>query len=218
MLNKLKQIRFTKKGIYISLAICMLLVGGIGVFSAIRNMNKIVKETDFVFEENADAPDVSFFEEMLNKPVSEPVISEEVPVILNFVMPVENGQVSKPYSGSELVYSQTMNDYRTHTGVDILTTDASTVVSAEAGKISNITDDALWGTTIEIEHENGFKTVYKNLSSELPEGVEIGSFVASGGIIGAVGSSALVEIGEDTHLHFEMSVNGNPVDPLEYIS
>lgn len=221
MIKKLKDIRFTKRGIYISLAICMLLVGGIGVFTAVRNINKIIDDTDFLYEEVTNLPDstldTNFLDSIKDKEVSEPVINNEEYVVLNFISPVA-GEVSKEYSGTELVYSETMNDYRTHTGVDFVTEEGTAVVSSESGEIVSIEKHPLWGTMVKVEHENGFTTCYKNLSDTLPEGIEIGSYVSAGGVIGSVGSTALVEIGELSHLHFEMAVNGTTVNPLEYIS
>ncbi len=219
MFSKLKKIKFTKKGVYISLAICMLLIGGVGIFSAIRNMNKIVDETDFVFDEanNIDSSPVTNFLDSLKQNESiEPAINEEIPVVLNFSMPVD-GEILKEHSGKELVYSETMNDYRTHNGIDIITEDGASVVCSESGKITAIDDHPLWGMSVTVEHDNGYRTCYRNLSEILPEGIEIGSYISAGGVIGTIGSTALVEIGETPHLHFEMSLDGVAVNPLEYL-
>lgn len=199
----------------------MLIIGGVGIFSAVRNMNKIIEDSDENFGEIGNFDNQIIFDDATNDTNKEieDVLNEKEPIeiVLNFVQPV-SGKVAKEHSMGELVYSETMNDYRTHTGIDILATDASSVVSAENGKIVSVLDHPLWGTCIEIEHANGFVTCYRNLSDTLPEGIEVGSYVSAGGIIGSVGASALVEIGEQTHLHFEMSQNGVSVDPLEYIT
>lgn len=218
MINKLKQIKVTKKGIYISLAICMLLISGIGIFTSISNMNKIINDAEVPIDNLIKPTEVQLntdFLDAVNKNnQSEEVIKEET--VLDFIMPV-SGNIDKAFSGSELVYSETMNDYRTHTGIDISSTEGEAVISAESGKIVEVTDHPLWGTSITIDHGNGYTTCYKNLSDTIPYGVEVGSYVSAGGIIGAVGSSALVEVGENPHLHFEMYVNGNAVDPMEFI-
>lgn len=217
--KKFKNVKFTKKGVYISLAICMLVLGGIGIFSAVRNMGKIIEEADLEYGEipaGSQIIDKSFFDASTDNEPTSQLTPEKV--TLNFISPVGEGIVSKEYSHLELVWSETMSDYRTHRGVDILSEAGSTVVSSESGKIINVYDDALWGTTVEIEHANGFTSCYRNLADTLPEGIEVGSFVSVGGIIGAVGSTALVEVGEESHLHFEMTLNGDNVDPMEYIS
>ena len=219
MLKKLKNIKITRRGVYISLAVCMLLLGIAGIFSAMRNVNKIVDQTKIDLN-NISIPEnvlgTGFLDEKKDNETSEPVIKDEPPVVLSFVMPVE-GEISKKHSNETLVYSETMNDYRTHAGVDIIAPDGSTVVSVESGKITAIEKHPLWGNTVYVEHENGYKSCYKNLSDIIPEGIEVGSYVSRGGVIGSIGSSALVEIGEKPHLHFEMALNDKLVDPLEYI-
>lgn len=219
MINKLKQIKFTKKGVYISLAICTLIIGCIGVFSSIKNMNKIIEEADFEYDDVAvpTPVDVSLFEKETDEVISSPVINEEVPTVLEFMKPVE-GEISKMFSDDELVYSETMNDYRTHNGIDILSEFSNPVYSAESGVISDIQQHPLWGNCITVSHENNYVTCYKNLSDVLPEGIEVGSYVSKGGIIGSIGASSLVEIGDQSHLHFEMYVNGEPVDPTEFLN
>ena len=217
MINKLKKIKFTKRGVYISLAICMLTLGGIGIFSAVRNMTKIIEESDIDYTNLPTGSEyIAPFTNDFNSVETEKEVVEEN-ITLNFRVPVE-GQVSKEYSGLELVYSSTMNDYRTHNGVDIMSQDGISVVSTESGKIINVYNDPMWGITVEIEHAGGFSSCYRNLDETLPEGIEVGSYVAAGGIIGTVGSTALVEIGEDTHLHFEMCLNSEEVNPLDYIN
>lgn len=218
MLNKLKQIVFTKKGAYISLAVCMLLIGCIGIYASVRNMSKVIEESDFEYESSitpitleklpADPPEIN--------ETDAPAVNAE-PVVPDFIKPLE-GEISKTFSGEELVYSETMNDYRTHVGVDIISDENATVYSAEEGRIIDVDRHPLWGTCVTVEHGNDYTTCYRNLSDILPEGIEVGSYVSKGGVIGAVGSSALVEIGESAHLHFEMYVNGEPVDPIEYMS
>ena len=72
------------------------------------------------------------------------------------------------------------------------------------------------GYCIAIEHSGNCFTIYKNLAEELPEGIAEGSKVRSGQLLAAVGDSAMVEIAQEPHLHFEMTVDDLAVDPLEY--
>ena len=131
-------------------------------------------------------------------------------------MPVD-GQFAKTFDIENLSYSMTMNDYRTHSGVDIVAEEGSAVFAAEDGTVSALYYDYLMGQCIEIDHGNGFVSVYKNLSQEIPEGIAEGAAVTKGDIIGAVGSSAIIEQADETHLHYELEIEGVSVDPLEYI-
>ena len=58
--------------------------------------------------------------------------------------------------------------------------------------------------------------MYRNLSETPAQGIAAGVNVKAGQLIGNVGNSAMVEIGEEPHLHLEMTVNGAYVDPLDY--
>jgi murein DD-endopeptidase MepM/ murein hydrolase activator NlpD len=69
---------------------------------------------------------------------------------------------------------------------------------------------------VEITHKDNVKSVYQNLSPEAS--VSVGKTVLAGEKIGTVGDSAIIEIADEAHLHFEMLVNGVSVNPLDYLS
>ena len=73
----------------------------------------------------------------------------------------------------------------------------------------------LLGTVVTVSHEDGFCTVYANLEENPAVGV--GDWVEPGSVIGTVGSSALSEVSEESHLHFAVRLNGVDCDPLEYL-
>ena len=133
----------------------------------------------------------------------------------SFVLPV-SGSLMKKHDAANQVYSNTMNDYRVHLGVDILTDESASVYAAADGKIERIWEDVQMGHCIAIKHGGDCYTIYKNLSETLPEGIAEGVSVRSGQLIASVGESAMIEIAEEPHLHFEMTVNDLAVDPLEY--
>ncbi len=132
-----------------------------------------------------------------------------------FVLPV-SGVLSQKHDPDMQVHSPTMNDLRVHLGIDIVTEAGAAVYSAADGTVSKIWEDTLMGNCIMIKHGGDCYTIYKNLSETLPEGISEGASVRSGQLIASVGDSAMVEIGEEPHLHFEMTVADLMVDPLEY--
>ena len=143
-----------------------------------------------------------------------PVVGENTDRI-KYISPV-NGNVIKDFSGEELVFSVTMNDYRTHSGIDIACSVGEAVKCFSDGIIVNIEETPLMGNTVTIDHGDGLISRYSNLSHIYPGGIEVGTEVSMGDIIGGVGESALVECGEEPHLHFEVSKNGTEVDPLSF--
>ena len=72
------------------------------------------------------------------------------------------------------------------------------------------------GYCIAIKHSGNCYTIYKNLAKTLPDGIAEGVSVRAGQLIASVGDSAMVEVAEEPHLHFEMTVADLAVDPLKY--
>ena len=134
----------------------------------------------------------------------------------SFVAPA-HGSLSKKHDTETLVYSLTMNDYRTHTGIDIVATVGSPVYAAADGIVGDIWEDPLMGRCMIVSHSGGMTTVYKNLSPDLPAGIEAGTVVNEGDIIAAVGETAMIESADEPHLHFEVILNGEYTDPLNYL-
>lgn len=140
--------------------------------------------------------------------------SKEVKKELNFVKPVE-GEISREFAKDNLIYSETLQEWVTHTGIDIKADKTTVVKSAEEGTVKSIKNDPRYGITIVIEHQDGFQTVYANLLTS--EFVVEGEKVEKGQSIGTVGNTAIFEIADEAHLHFEILKDSVQVDPSLYI-
>ena len=116
------------------------------------------------------------------------------------------------------MYSNTLGDWRVHLGIDSTTTEGASVYSAADGTVARVWKDEMMGYSIAIKHSGDCYTFYQNLSETLPDGLVEGGTVRAGQLIGTIGDSAMVEIAEEPHLHFEMTVADLLVDPLEYFS
>jgi murein DD-endopeptidase MepM/ murein hydrolase activator NlpD len=132
-----------------------------------------------------------------------------------FVLPV-SGAMTKGHDLTLQVFSNTMRDWRVHNGIDIAATAGSPVYAAADGTVSAIWEDVSYGTCISVAHSGDCITYYKNLNPILADGIAVGTEVEQGQLIAAVGESAMVEIADEPHLHFELSVEGEYVDPTEY--
>lgn len=131
-------------------------------------------------------------------------------------MPLD-GYISKSFDLELAVYSLTMDDYRVHAGIDIEGEVGSAVSAFADGTVDAVWRDQFMGWCVCLEHDGGMKSYYMNLSGEGAEGIEQGSAVSCGQIIGYVGDSAAVEAAQAPHLHFEVTVDGERVDPLDYL-
>lgn len=130
-----------------------------------------------------------------------------------FVCPVDSTEILKGCALDKLVFSATMKDYRTHTGLDIAAPVGASVRCYSAGVVEAVKDDAFYGKTVTVRHQYGLVTTYANLAPELASGIQVGSELKTGDIIGFVGTTALVEAADQPHLHFEMQLNNAYMDP-----
>ena len=164
-----------------------------------------------VIKENEKANEETTEKEIQEDNV-EPV-NEETTEKLSFQAPII-GEIIKDYAMDTLVYSKTLDEWCTHSGIDIKADKASVVVASEKGKVEGIKNDPRYGLSIIINHGNGFKTVYSNLLTT--EFVKEGEEVDKGQTIATVGETASFEIADETHLHFEMYKDGIAVNPTIY--
>ena len=145
----------------------------------------------------------------------DPDASDVGSLLPTFSLPV-SGKLQKGHDAELQTFSATMNDYRVHLGLDIATSLSEPVLAAADGTVKEVWEDALMGMCVAIAHNGDAVTVYKNLAAELAEGIEAGVKVKAGQTVAYVGESAMTELADEPHLHFEMTVGGIQVDPLEY--
>lgn len=132
-----------------------------------------------------------------------------------FNMPV-SGEIIREFAVDSLVYSNTLEEWITHNGIDIKADKTSVVTAAAPGKVYAIKNDPRYGLTVIIDHDNGYRSIYSNLLTA--EFVVEGENVEQGQTIGTVGNSSTFEISDDCHLHFELLKDNEYVDPTIYIN
>ncbi len=179
---------------------------------AINTMENKIEENQNNTEENTEKT-TSVQTEESNKQIEEVA---EKPVVIKdpeFVRPVD-GEIARNFAKDTLIYSETLDEWITHLGIDIKAERTTVVKSAEKGKVTAIKNDPRYGLTVIVEHVNGFKTVYSNLLTT--EFVSEGEEVEKGQSIGTVGNSASFEICDEPHLHFEILKDDVNVDPTIY--
>ena len=226
-------------GFYAVLAVLLVAVGVAGYFVLYRNNTQqaaVDQEPDQQVAANtppevdldsqvevagsAELPaDSSDTETAGQAEVPEVPVVDDTPVVITepslTVSPV-SGEVVTAFSVDELLYNQTMGDWRTHDGVDIEASAGTPVLSACAGTVSAVTDDPLMGTMVVVSHGDGCETTYANLQAQ--PSVEVGDEVTAGQVLGAVGSTAIAEKDLGPHLHFSVTQDGEAVDPNEFLS
>jgi murein DD-endopeptidase MepM/ murein hydrolase activator NlpD len=133
-----------------------------------------------------------------------------------FIAPLEDYILTQHFGCSNLGYYSYNADFgcNVHDGTDLATTAGSDVLASADGTVvfSGWCDCGL-GYYVEIDHGDGFHTVYGHMRSQPP--VEVGQQVSQGDVIGPVGSTGL---STGPHVHFMIRLNGIAVDPRDYVN
>mgnify|MGYP002640894417 CR=1 FL=1 len=213
MANKVKSL-LGGPGFYAVLALCVLAVGVGGYFLLFGEPAQTEAPTGPDTAASAPVEDLPEHEPVVEtvppeepEEETEPVVMPEVtipvddtPVVAEephvVVLPIQ-GEVLTAFSVDQLLYNETLDDWRTHDGVDIAAAEGDAVLAACAGTVSSITDDPLMGTTVVTQHSGGYETTYANLQAE--PAVETGDTVSAGQTIGAVGTTAAAEAAQVPH-------------------
>ena len=127
---------------------------------------------------------------------------EKVPTDGVFFYKPVNGTVSAHYEAAIR-----------HYGVDLVAKERESVLATLDGTVVYAGFDSNQGNVIQLQHKNGFISVYKHNALLLKE---VGDVVQAGEAIALVGNTGKLSTGP--HLHFELWYKGNPVNPEEYIA
>jgi murein DD-endopeptidase MepM/ murein hydrolase activator NlpD len=127
----------------------------------------------------------------------------------NMIMPV-NGEVTSRFSRSR--FHPILQMFRAHRGVDLAALSGTRIVAPASGHVISVGRRFGYGLTIELAHSGGVVTRYAHLRSAY---VQRGDSVNIGQGIAAVGASGLATA---PHLHFEVLVHGNNVDPIKFLA
>ena len=141
--------------------------------------------------------------------------NEEKQENIKFESPIK-GEILREFAKDSLVFSNTLQEWVTHNGVDIKADKTSVVKAAANGTVSAIKNDPRYGLTVIITHDNGYQTIYSNLLTA--EFVVKGEKVEIGQSIGTVGNSASFESEDEYHLHFEVLKDGEYLDPTQFMN
>ena len=201
---------FGSRGYYIGLILCAAAIGITGfVYNAGREEPAV---------QTANTPAAITGESRLPTRDTTPPESTEAPTPtagkLKTCSPVQ-GEVLSPYAMEVLSYNQTTRDWRVHNGIDLAAPAGTDVLAAADGEVYTVYEDDTMGTTVVIRHEGGYTTRYCSLASEVA--VSAGQPVTMGQNIGKVGTTALMENALGDHVHFSVTKDDKPVDPMDFL-
>lgn len=122
--------------------------------------------------------------------------------------------IIKGYSGDTPVFSKTLNDWRVHNGIDLAAEQGSKIKAITNGKVADIFNDELLGTTMVIEHDGGFIAFYSGLGETTL--VNAGDTVESGQEIASI-NDLPCEAADGYHLHLSIKKDDKFIDPVEIL-
>ena len=135
---------------------------------------------------------------------------------VEMVCPMEGAEVLKWYSDTELFYNSTLKQWESHKAVDLTSSVNASVYSVLDGIVLDCSYNYENGYCLTIEHTDGLKTKYCSLATI--DGFSVGDSVVRGQKIGEASTSASNESLDGNHLHFSVELNGQSVDPANYLT
>lgn len=135
-----------------------------------------------------------------------------VPYESSYTLPLGT-DIQREYSPDAPKYSPTLDDWRTHPGIDFGGDEGAPVRAIARGTVTEVAEDVLYGTVLTVDHGNGVIARYCGLNADA---LKVGkdSTVEEGTLLGYLGAVPC-ENKQGAHLHFEISVGGAYADPLE---
>ena len=99
-----------------------------------------------------------------------------------------------------------------HNGIDLGAASGADILSAGPGTVTYVGWYGTGGNAVIVSHGNGVRTIYMHMSAQA---ATVGQQVSAGDLIGYVGSTGY---STGPHLHFQIEINGTPVNPRNYFS
>lgn len=186
---------FKRNVYYVLMIVCVVAIGTMITVAAVVNKEK-GGGTDVVAPPGGD-----------DKPVEKPI---------EFILssPVGNIDILKNVALDKVVLDKTTGDFTGHGGVDLAAKVNTAVVAPFAGVVESVVADSMWGAVVTIDHGNGYKSTLKLMKDV---SVVKGKVLAKGDAIGKVSDTAMKEIAEGAHIHYELTKGGTLLDPMQFM-
>ena len=225
------------KGFYIALGVCLIAIGvaawttydsvvnyaepeeNVTSSQTAKETNETVSGIKVIAGENSttkteSSPKISTKEQTSKvpaKPSQKQPVKQTAAAPLKFISPVDKA-VTQKFSGKNLIFSKTMQDWRSHDGTDFGAKKGDTVKAVTDGKVKDIYKDDLYGNTVVMLHGD-IETYYCGLNDV---SVKKNDEVKQGQKVGTIGDIPF-ECEDAPHLHLEMKKNNKLIEPLSVI-
>lgn len=221
----MKKIKLLEKdGFYLALFVCVCLVAIGGIWFTKNSVDELASKNGFL----EDGKEVSKGNEedeihLIEKEDDSVPTSTQSKENLEMAKEKESNnkleylgeKVIRDYSETEPSYSNTLDVWEIHKGLDISAKKGSKIKTIIDGKVTDIYKDDNHGVSVKVEGKDKLIVIYSNLEEKVS--VKKGQEVKEGDIIGKVGNSTTVESLDGPHVHLTATKNGKAINPMTLI-
>lgn len=231
--------RNEKIGFYTALSICLIAIC-MAVYSTYNTLSS--SDTSIITQEATQAKPVNEVVTGVHETIAVPTVNIEIPTALpdeqeeieetvepttadssmtalqtmlstdlSLTYPLNSVNVIREYN-EKSVYFKMLNVWKPHKAVDFAGELGDDVCSMSDGAVTKVYENEMFGKTVEISI-NDAVCIYSGLGSV---NVKEGDSVDAGAKIGVIGTVPF-EASDENHIHVQVKVNGNYVDPLSFI-
>ncbi|MBP3907235.1 MAG: M23 family metallopeptidase [Peptostreptococcaceae bacterium] len=218
----MKKIKLLEKdGFYLALFVCVCLVAIGGIWFTKNSVDELASKNGFL----EDGKEVSKGNEedeihLIEKEDDSVPTSTQSKENLEMAKEKESNnkleylgeKVIRDYSETEPSYSNTLDVWEIHKGLDISAKKGSKIKTIIDGKVTDIYKDDNHGVSVKVEGKDKLIVIYSNLEEKVS--VKKGQEVKEGDIIGKVGNSTTVESLDGPHVHLTATKNGKAINPM----
>lgn len=221
----MKKIKLLEKdGFYLALFVCVCLVAIGGIWFTKNSVDELASKNGFL-EDGKEVSKVNEEDEihLIEKEDDSVPTSTQSKENLEMAKEKESNnkleylgeKVIRDYSETEPSYSNTLDVWEIHKGLDISAKKGSKIKTIIDGKVTDIYKDDNHGVSVKVEGKDKLIVIYSNLEEKVS--VKKGQEVKEGDIIGKVGNSTTVESLDGPHVHLTATKNGKAINPMTLI-
>ena len=204
-----------KDAFYISLFICICVIAIGGIWFTNRNVDELLsKGTPTTSEDEINLTENEKKDVIPTTTDSEQNL-DKVRKVENNKMSYLGNQVIREYSEKEPSYSETLEVWEIHKGIDVEANENQVVKSLSSGTVLDVYDDDEYGMSVKIQSENKAVFIYSSLSKNII--VNKGDKVEDGQNIGYAGNTSDVECLSGVHVHLEAYKDNIAINPMSLL-
>lgn len=199
---------------YLSLFICVCILAVGGIIFTNKSVEKLVSKNTTASEDEIHLIDKEKNDVTPTTTDSEQNLAKAKETENNKMSYLGN-QVIREYSEKEPSYSETLEVWEIHKGIDVEANENQEIKSLTSGKVLDVYDDDKYGISVKIKSDDNTVFVYSSLGKKTK--VKKGDIVTEGQVIGYAGNTSDVESLSGVHVHLQAYKNNIAINPMSLL-